>query len=51
MELGKMPLKFLHCVETLIFYEFFKKIVNSALFQNTTEQQNHLKKSVYSAVT
>ena len=33
--------KFLHSVETLIFYEFLK-IENSALFQNTTEQQNHL---------
>ena len=42
MELGKMPQKFLHSVETLIFYEFLK-IENSALFQNTTEQQNHLK--------
>ena len=34
--------KFLHSLETLIFYEFLK-IENSALFQNTTEQQNHLK--------
>ena len=42
MELGKMPQKFLRSVETLIFYEFLK-IENSALFQNTTEQQNHLK--------
>ena len=42
MELEKMPQKFLHSVETLIFYEFLK-IENSALFQNTTEQQNNLK--------
>ena len=42
MELGKRPQKFLHSVETLIFYEFLK-IENSALFQNTTEQQNHLR--------
>ena len=42
MELGKMLQKFLHSVETLIFYDFLK-IKNSALFQNMTEQQNHLK--------
>ena len=42
MELGKMLQKFLHSVENLIFYELLK-IENSALFQNTTEQQNHLK--------
>ena len=44
-----MPQKFLHSVETLIFYEFLK-IENSALFQNMTGQQNHLKQSGYSAV-
>ena len=44
-----MPPKFLQSVKTRIFYEFLK-IVKSALFQNTTEQQNRLKKSGYSAI-
>ena len=43
-ELGKIPQKVLHLVETRIFYEFLE-IENSALFHNTTEQQNDLKKS------
>ena len=37
-----MPQKFLQSVKTRIFYVFLK-IVKSALFQNTTEQQNRLK--------
>ena len=40
---------FSQLVKTRIFYEFLK-IVKSALFQNTTEQQNRLKKSGYSAI-
>ena len=44
-----MPQTFLQLVKTRIFYEFLK-IVKSALFQNTTEQQNRLKKSGYSAI-
>ena len=49
MELGKMPKKFLQLVKTRFFYEFLK-IVKSALFQNTTEQENRLKKSGYSVI-
>ena len=37
-----MPQKFLQSVKTRIFYVFLK-IVKSALFQNTTKQQNRLK--------
>ena len=44
----KMPQKCLQLIKTRIFYEFLK-IVKSALFQNTAEQQNRLKKSGYSA--
>ena len=44
-----MPQKFLELVKTRFFYEFLK-IVESALFQNTTEQQNRLNKSGYSAI-
>ena len=42
MELGKKTQKCLQSVKTRIFYVFLK-IVKSALFQNTTEQQNRLK--------
>ena len=47
--LEKVLWNFSHSAKTRIFYEFLK-IIKSALFQNKTEQQNHLKKSCYSAI-
>ena len=44
-----MPQKLLQLIKPEFFYEFLK-ILKSALFQNTTEQENHLKKSGYSAI-
>ena len=44
-----MPQKFFNLVKTRIFKEFLK-IVKSALFQTTTKQKNHLKKSGYSTI-
>ena len=44
-----MPKKVFNSVKTLIFYEFLN-VVRSALFENMTEQQNHLKRSGYSPI-